>query len=527
MTTNKQAAVWIVGVGPGDPELLSLRAVDALSKARVIVADADAAPIAERFAPDADVVLAVDANGLPITRAAKAKKVAAAARKGEPVVRLMSGDPLFDGALAEEGAALHKAGMRFDVIPSPSVAAAAAAYAGIPLTGRKTNRVVVLSDARADSIPAPDATTTLVFSSGADDAVDIAAALMAAEYAPDTPIAVVRSGSTVEQRTLVSTLGEVAKDAKAAKLAGPGQVIVGETVGLREELNWFETKPLFGWRVLIPRTKEQAGEVTAQLAPYGAVGEEVPTISVEPPRTPQQMEKAIQGIVDGAYSWVVFTSANAVRAVRERLEARGLDARHLAGVKLAAVGDKTAAAVRAMGAEPDLVPAGEQSSAGLVAEWHAFDRDIDGANNRVFLPRADIATETLVEGLTELGWAPDDITAYRTVRASPPPAPIREAIKTGGFDAVLFTSSSTVRNLVGIAGKPHATTVVACIGPATAKSAEEHGLRVDVLASQPSIETLVDELAAFGEEMRVNALEAGEVSWRPSRKRTARRRTAR
>ena len=246
MTTNKQAAVWIVGVGPGDPDLLSLRAVDALGQARVIVADADAVDIAQRFAPQADVVLAVDANGLPITRAAKAKKVAAVARKGEPVVRLMSGDPLFDGALAEEGAALHKAGMRFDVVPSPSVAAAAAAYAGIPLAGRKTTRVVVLADSRPESIPAADPATTLVFSSGADDAVEIAAALIAAEYAPETPIAIVRGGSTVEQRTLVSTLGDVAKDAKAAKLAGPGQVIVGETVGLRDELNWFETKPRNG-----------------------------------------------------------------------------------------------------------------------------------------------------------------------------------------------------------------------------------------------------------------------------------------
>lgn len=523
---KKQAPVWLVGAGPGDPDLLSLRAVNALGDAAVVVADADAVPIAERFAPQAEVVLAIDGNGLPITRAAKAKKVAAAAKKGHSVVRLMSGDPLFDGAFAEEGAALAKADIRFDLVPTAALAATASAYAGIPLGGGKTSRVVVLSKPKPEQIPAPDAATTLVFTSGADDAGDIAAQLMAAEYDPATAVAVVRGGSTVEQRTLVSTLADVAKDTKAAKLAGAGQVIVGETVGVRDQLNWFETKPLFGWRVLIPRTKEQAGEVTARLAPYGAIGEEVPTISVEPPRTPQQMEKAIGGIVDGAYAWVVFTSANAVRAVRERLAARGLDARHLAGVKLAAVGDKTAEAIREMGAEPDLVPTGEQSSAGLVAEWHAFDREIDGSNNRVFLPRADIATETLVEGLTELGWAPDDITAYRTVRASPPPAPIREAIKTGGFDAVLFTSSSTVRNLVGIAGKPHASTVVACIGPATAKSAEEHGLRVDVLASAPNIETLVDELAEFGEQQRVAALEAGEVSWRPSRKRNTRRRTS-
>lgn len=525
--TPTTTTVFMVGAGPGDPELLSLRAVKALAAASVVVADADAAPLAELYAPQAEVVLTVDSNGLPITRAAKAKKVASLAKKGGNVVRLMSGDPIFDGSFAEEAAALNKAEIAFDVVPPTSAISAAAAYSGVPLTSKRTSRVTVLPTYDANAIPDYDAHATVVFTTGADDAAEIAAGFMAAGYPSEFGIAVIRGGSTVEQRTLVSTLGEIARDAKAAKLAGPGQVIIGEGVEQRDALNWFETKPLFGWRVLIPRTKEQAGEVSARLAPFGAVGEEVPTISVEPPRTPQQMEKAIQGIVDGVYAWVIFTSANAVRAVRERLEARGLDARDLAGVKIAAVGDMTAAAIKDMGAAPNLVPAEEQSSAGLIAQWHAYDRDIDGGNNRVFLPRADIATETLVEGLTQLGWAPDDITAYRTVRASPPPAPIREAIKTGGFDAVLFTSSSTVRNLVGIAGKPHATTVVACIGPATAKTAEEHGLRVDVLASEPKIEVLVDELAEFGEQLRVTAAEAGEPSWRPSRKRTTRRRSSR
>ena len=171
------------------------------------------------------------------------------------------------------------------------------------------------------------------------------------------------------------------------------------------------------------------------------------------------------------------------------------------------------------------MPTGEQSGRGLVEVWPPYDDLLDPIN-RVFLPRADIATETLAAGLVELGWEVDDVTAYRTVRAAPPPAPTREAIKTGKFDAVLFTSSSTVRNLVGIAGKPHATTIIACIGPATAKTAEEHGLRVDVMAENPSAEELAAALAHFGEQRRLQFVEAGEPVLRPSQKKPSSRRKA-
>jgi uroporphyrinogen III methyltransferase/synthase len=277
--------------------------------------------------------------------------------------------------------------------------------------------------------------------------------------------------------------------------------------------------------VLVPRTKEQAGELAAQLRSCGAVPEEVPTIAVEPPRTPQQMERAIKGLVTGRYEWIAFTSRNAVKAVRERFEEYGLDARAFAGIKVAAVGEQTAGDLLAWGIKPDLVPSGEQSAAGLLEEWPPYDAVFDPID-RVFLPRADIATENLVAGLVARGWEVDDVTAYRTVRAAPPAAPIREAIKSGGYDAVVFTSSSTVRNLVGIAGKPHASTVIACIGPATAKTAEEHGLRVDVLAPSPSIVELAGALAEYGAAARLAALEAGEPVLRPSQKRTATRRKA-
>ena len=187
------------------------------------------------------------------------------------------------------------------------------------------------------------------------------------------------------------------------------------------------------------------------------------------------------------------------------------------------VGDATAHALQAWGIEPDLVPEVEQSAAGLAEEFPPYDEVLDPIN-RVFLPRADIATETLAAGLVGLGWEVEDVTAYRTVRAAPPPAPVREAIKTGKFDAVVFTSSSTVRNLVGIAGKPHPSTVIAAIGPATAKTCEEHGLRVDVVAGKPTAVDLADALAGFAAERRDTILAAGEVVVKPSQRRAAPRR---
>ena len=242
----------------------------------------------------------------------------------------------------------------------------------------------------------------------------------------------------------------------------------------------------------------------------------MPTIAVEPPRSPAQMERAVKGLVDGRFQWVVFTSTNAVRAVWEKFNEFGLDARAFSGVKIACVGQATADRVRAFGINPELVPSGEQSSLGLLDEFPPYD-DIFDPVNRVLLPRADIATETLAEGLRERGWEIEDVTAYRTVRAAPPPAHTREMIKTGGFDAVCFTSSSTVRNLVGIAGKPHARTIVACIGPKTAETAAEFGLRVDVQPEVAAVGPLVEALAEHAARLRA------EGALPPPRKKSRRR----
>lgn len=520
--------VSLVAAGPGDPDLLTVRALDVLRRADHVIADADVADLGRELADHAErVVPAVDDNGLPLDHRSRAAMVADRAHAGGLVVRLLSGDPVLDGSLLVEVQALAELHVSFEIVPGVSPINGVPAYAGFGLTGGTSREVSVVdaNDADLDLHDHARARETLVILHGAEHAAELAHTLVQVGRPPDTPVALTRDGTTIDQRTLVATLGTLPAAIKASRHAGSGLMVVGDVVDQRAVMSWFETKPLFGWRVLVPRTKEQAGELSDQLRSYGAVPVEVPTISVEPPRTPHQMERAIKGLVTGRYEWVVFTSTNSVRAVCDRFVDYGLDARSFAGLKVAAIGDATARALKDFGVNADLVPAGEQSSRGLLADWPEFDKLVDPIN-RVFLPRADIATETLVAGLHELGWEVDDVTAYRTVRAAPPPAPIREAIKSGGFDAVLFTSSSTVRNLIGIAGKPHNSTVIACIGPATAATAEDLGLRVDVLAEVPKVAVLAGNLAEHGDQLRIAAMEAGLSSWRPSRRRQhARRRT--
>jgi uroporphyrinogen III methyltransferase/synthase len=528
------ASVAFVGTGPGAPGLLTVRGADLVAHADVIVLDHDTpASIVERHAR----------AGVRLVEAQEVSKQGAgtlltglvreAARKptdeqGSPlVVRLMDGAGGLTDTLRAELAACLDAGLAVEVVPGVSYATAVPTYAGIPWASADTPACLVIAQVDAVDSWGPAASSDLPVTV-MGPTTDVTAGLeriLAEGRDPHTDVALVAHGSTTEQRTTVVALGEAPRLLRAGRVPDVRVAIVGGGVAGREAFSWFESLPLFGWRVLVPRTKEQASSMMAELERYGAVGEVVPTISVEPPRTPAQMDKAIEGMVTGRYEWVGFTSVNAVRAVREKFAERGLDSRAFAGLKIAAVGGVTAEALRGMGLVPDLVPSGEQSARGLLEEWPSYDRDLDPING-VFLPRADIATDILVAGLQELGWAVDDVTAYRTVRAAPPPAPVRDAIKKGDFDAVLFTSSSTVRNLVGIAGKPHANTVVACIGPATAETAREHGLTVSVVAPEPSAAALVAALAAYGDERARDARAAGERPTRPSEKSARRRKKA-
>ncbi|HXY63545.1 MAG TPA: uroporphyrinogen-III synthase [Mycobacterium sp.] len=558
MTTRgrkpRPGRIMFVGSGPGDPALLTTRAATVLANAPLVFIDPDvpeavlaligkdlppvsgpapAEPSAQSeggategavgavgASPDEQraAVVSVGPDIRPALGdpADVAKTLVAEARTGSDVVRLVAGDPLSVDAVITEVNAVARSHLHFEVVPGLAASCAVPTYAGLPLGSSHT-----VADVRGDvdwgalaAAPGP-----LILHATSSHVADAARTLIEYGLADTTPCVVTSSGTTCAQRSVESTLGGLMDSSVVgADPAAPSPVVVtiGKTVHNRAKLNWWESRALYGWTVLVPRTKDQAGEMSERLTAHGALPIEVPTIAVEPPRSPAQMERAVKGLVDGRYQWVVFTSTNAVRAVWEKFGEFGLDARAFSGVKIACVGESTADRVRAFGISPELVPSGEQSSLGLLDEFPPYDSIFDPVN-RVLLPRADIATETLAEGLRERGWEIEDVTAYRTVRAAPPPAATREMIKTGGFDAVCFTSSSTVRNLVGIAGKPHARTIVACIGPKTAETAAEFGLRVDVQPETAAVGPLIEALAEHAARLRA------EGALPPPRKKSRRR----
>ncbi|MEZ0349409.1 uroporphyrinogen-III synthase [Mycobacterium ahvazicum] len=556
MTTRgrkpRPGRITFVGSGPGDPGLLTTRAATVLANAALVFTDPDVPepvlaligkdlppvsgpapaeppPATSDGSADADpppaapTVLSGGADIRPALGepAEVAKTLTAEARTGVDVVRLVSGDPLTLDAVISEVNAVARTHLHIEIVPGLAATSAVPTYAGLPLGSSHT--VADVRDPQVDWEALAAAPGPLILQATPTHLADAARTLIEHELAETTPCVVTAQGTTCQQRSIETTLHGLTDAAvvagagdPAGPLTGPLVVTIGKTVNSRSKLNWWESRALYGWTVLVPRTKDQAGEMSERLTSYGALPVEVPTIAVEPPRSPAQMERAVKGLVDGRFQWVVFTSTNAVRAVWEKFGEFGLDARAFSGVKIACVGESTADRVRAFGISPELVPAGEQSSLGLLDDFPPYDSIFDPVN-RVLLPRADIATETLAEGLRERGWEIEDVTAYRTVRAAPPPASTREMIKTGGFDAVCFTSSSTVRNLVGIAGKPHARTIIACIGPKTAETAAEFGLRVDVQPDTAAIGPLVDALAEHAARLRA------EGALPPPRKKSRRR----
>lgn len=540
----KPGRITFVGSGPGDPGLLTTRAHTVLANAALVFTDPDVpeavlALVGCELPPpsgpepaeapkdgEASDAEAPAIPGGPDIRSAVgdpaevAKTLITEARTGVDVVRLVAGDPLSVDAVITEVSALAKSHLNFEIVPGLPDTTAVPTYAGLPLGSAHT--VADVRDPDVDWAALAAAPGPLILHATASHLPDAARTLIEYGLTDTTPLVVTANGTTCQQRSVETTLAGLLDKATLAgtepsgPLSGPLVVTIGKTVANRTKLNWWESRALYGWTVLVPRTKDQAGEMSEKLVGHGALPIEVPTIAVEPPRSPAQMERAVKGLVDGRFQWVVFTSTNAVRAVWEKFNEFGLDARAFSGVKIACVGQATADRVRGFGINPELVPAGEQSSLGLLDEFPPYD-DVFDPVNRVLLPRADIATETLAEGLRERGWEIEDVTAYRTVRAAPPPAHTREMIKTGGFDAVCFTSSSTVRNLVGIAGKPHARTIVACIGPKTAETAAEFGLRVDVQPEVAAVGPLVEALAEHAARLRA------EGALPPPRKKSRRR----
>ncbi|WP_288832948.1 uroporphyrinogen-III synthase [uncultured Corynebacterium sp.] len=557
--TPQPGKVIFVGAGPGNPDLLTVRAREVMETNSIAIVDPEVLQgvrnvVAARLPVPAEKTKAAEEHYEKMCAEAKAAgarrrpqrpapptaaeveelglggegiveklrealdRAAAAIERGEAgegdVVRLVAGNPLTRDAVMAEISAVANAGLEFQVVPGMSLPSTVPSFAGIALGSTYTETDLSNDSVDWDQLAA--APQPLVFQAVSEQLPTIAEELSARGFSGQTPLTVTTNGTTRLQRTFDATLETVGKI--DADLSGNLVVTIGTAVDDRTKYSWWENRPLYGWRVLVPRAKEQAAAMNARLSSCGAIPQSVPTISMEPPRNPAQLDRAIKGIVEGRYQWVVFTSVNAVGAVWDKFEELGLDARAFAGVHLAAVGEKTADALRSRGMLPELLPhRTKQNAAGVVEVFPEYVEDIDPVS-RVLLPRADLGTDVLVDGLVEKGWEVDDVVAYRTVRAAPPPPEVRDMIKTGGFDAVCFTSASTVKNLVGIAGKPHPRTIIACIGPMTASEAREQGLRVDVMPEVADVPSLVDALAAHVASLRA----AGQLP-PPRKKRRTRR----
>lgn len=480
--------VYLVGAGPGDPGLLTVRGAELLARADVVVHDRLADAVLLELAPaTARCVDVGKAPGGPVDQEEINRVLVEEGRAGRCVVRLKGGDPFVFGRGGEEALALMEAGVPFEVVPGITSAVAVPAYAGTPVThrGLATSFTVVTGHSRhtvdreTDWEALARAGGTIVVLMGVAHRDQIASKLMAGGLDPSTPVLAVRWGSRPEQRSLRVRLDGLA----ATPLEPPVTMVIGAVAGLN--LSWYESLPLFGRRVVVTRARAQASGLAARLRDLGARPVEVPAIGIEGPSDGGQgLRRAVQALADGAYEWVVFTSANAVEALMELVP----DSRALSDTCVAAVGPATAEALRRYRIVADLVP-DRQDAEGLL---EAFP-DPPAEGSGVLLPRAAEGREVLPLGLASAGWDVDLVEAYRTVRR--PPGPETLSVVSGA-DAICFTSSSTVTGFLEACGAGAVPPVVVCIGPATATTAREAGIRVDAVASPHTVDGLIEALVA-------------------------------
>jgi uroporphyrinogen III methyltransferase/synthase len=453
--------------------------------------------------PDAEKIFVGKVAGESHDQEAINRALVEKANEGKRVVRLKGGDPFVFGRGGEEAEALRTAGISFEIVPGVTSATAVPAYAGIPVTHRglaSTFAVITghedpeKTESSIDWAKLATAVDTLVFLMGTKTLPEIVDKLVANGRAAETPAAVIRWGTTPKQRTVVGTLADIPARVEEAGITPPAITVVGEVVRLRETLSWFEDRPMFGKRVLITRTRKQASVLARLLAEEGAIPVELPAIEIEPSYDEDIVDAAMETLKAGDYAWAVFTSANAVEMWFEHLRERALDARAFASTKVAAIGPATAAALAERGIVADIVPE-EYVAEGVVEAL----RTLVESGDRILVPRAEGARPELVEGLRSAGVEVDEVTLYRAAIPEVAPTEALTLLRDGVIDIVTFTSSSTVRNLAsmlngdletrlrGVSTRP----LVACIGPITAKTAEELGLRVDVVASEYTVEGLV------------------------------------
>ena len=502
MTVNK-GKVFLIGAGPGDPGLLTIKAKECIESADVVVYDYLASPYLLEYArKDAEIIYVGKKGGdHTLTQDKINLLLVDKAREGKTVARLKGGDPFVFGRGGEEAQELLEDGIAYEVIPGVTSAISAPAYAGIPIThrdhtsfvsfitghekpGKKESRMQWDVFARSDA--------TLVFLMGVKNLANIVKNLLENGKPADTPVALVRWGTTTRQQTVTGTLETIVQVVKEAGLKSPAIIVVGHVVSLREELAWFDKKPLFGKRIVITRARAQASGLVAELNRLGAQCIEIPTIEIAPPKDMAPMEAAIAGL--DKYQWLVFTSVNGVKFFFDTLFAKGKDVRALGHLKFACIGPVTKERLGDYGIVSDILP--ETYRAESVVDAFA---GVGISGKKVLLPRAKKARTILPEELTKMGAQVDEVTAYETELTDEGRQTLIDMLKDNAIDAVTFTSSSTVSNfmtlLEGENGKALLKDVtLASIGPITSDTARSLGLEPGIEADPYTIPGLIEAL---------------------------------
>ena len=503
--TAMNGKVYLVGAGPGDPKLITLKGIECLQRADVVIYDLLInVKLLEHCPAHAEKIYGGKMIGEQEERQAEIDDLMIRhAKAGKTVVRLKGGDPFIFGRGGEEALTLVEAGIDFEIVPGITSAIAAPAYAGIPLTHRSYSSSVAFVTGHSAALQADSAihweqlatgVDTLVILMGVGHLGEIAGRLIQHGRSPETPISLIHWGTTPQQKTLAGTLADIAQRAAAVNFRNPAAIVVGDVNALREQLGWFDRKPLFGRRIIVTRARAQASDFAECLESYGAEVIQFPTIETKLILNNAALDRAIDQLA--MYNWVIFTSVNAVEYFYRQLRGNGKDTRSLGNTRICAVGQKTVAALDQIGIRADYVPS-QYRGAVLAAELEGV------AGQKILLPRASAAADDLPNGLRDGGAIVDTIPIYETVKAG---AEGREALEAdlhnGRIDTVTFTSSSTVTNFLEMFGSPPSTALldqvhIAVIGPSTEATVKAHGFTADIVAQQASVESLAEEIVKF------------------------------
>lgn len=507
----KNGKVYLVGAGPGDIGLLTIKGHRCLERADVVVYDYHLnAQVLNYARRNAEFIYAGKRGGHhAMTQDEINAALVRKAKEGKNVCRLKGGDPFVFGRGGEEAEVLAREGIEFEVIPGVSSIIAAPASAGIPLTHRdySSSFAVVTGNEAAtksdSSIPWPHlalAHDTLVFLMAVKNMASITTRLIEAGRSPQTPTAVIRWGARPDQDTVVATLDTIAEAVEERQIKPPAVMVVGDVVSLRQQLRWYEKKPLFGHRVLITR------EYTPEYSPLEEMGAEIfefPTITIEPPESYAELDAAISDI--SSYQWLVFTSANGFRFFIDRYITTGHDIRDLKGIRLCAIGAKTAAMVRARGMQVDLVPQ-EYHAEGLTEAFAGLYPGGSLKGVRILLPRAESARELFPDNVRAASGEIDTPVAYRAAKPEKHGKRLKRFLFEGRISVATFTSSATFTNFLEIVGSDALPFLkklaIAAIGPVTERTIRKAGLSVTIMPKEATIESLVTEIARWAQEGR-------------------------